>query len=323
MRYDPSTRLLRLVQLLSHSRYGVTMEQIQEELGVGRRTVERLREQVSDLFPGLIYAQDENRVRRWRLPPRAMPAMPPGLGTLGTLEGLARDLSAAGDEARAGDVREALSCLRTMFAPDTLLRVETNIEALMQAEGVAMHPGPRQRLNREMLSLIREAVLGFRKLGVNYLAPGAVAQRRILCPYGVLYGRRAYLVAHLEGVEAPDKMLLWRLDRLSDLELQAEGFVSEPFDLAAYAAQSFGVYQESAENVVLRFSPSAAEEAAVWQFHPTQSAEPQPDGSLILRFTCGGMRELSWHLFTWGGTVQVLAPERLKAMHFYSQEAVE
>ena len=108
----PQPACLGRAQARSYSRYGVTMEQMHEELGVGRRTVERLREQVSDLFPGLSYTQDENRVRRWRLPPRAMPAMPPGHGTLGTLEGLARDLAAVGDEARAGDVREALCARR-------------------------------------------------------------------------------------------------------------------------------------------------------------------------------------------------------------------
>jgi predicted DNA-binding transcriptional regulator YafY len=46
MRFDPATRLLRLVQLLSAPRTGVSVEQMAAELNVGRRTVERLREQI-------------------------------------------------------------------------------------------------------------------------------------------------------------------------------------------------------------------------------------------------------------------------------------
>ena len=312
MRYDPPTRLLRLVQLLSTSRYGVTTAEMEAELGVGRRTVERLRAQIADLFPGLDYTEDDSRIRRWRLPPRMVPAVPPGKGTLGTLEALARDMAANGDAARAGDLREALSCLRTMFTPDTLRKAEPDIEALMQAEGVAMHPGPRQKLDRETLGIIREAILGFRKLSAGYQnADGDSPTRRIICPYGVLYGRRAYLVAHADGTP---HMRLWRLDRLSKVEMLDENFSAQEFDLAAYAAPSFGVFQEPPQNVVLRFAADAAEDAAEWQFHPTQSSEPQPDGSLIVRFTCGGMRELSWHLFSWGETVEVIAPKELKKM---------
>ena len=35
---------------------------------------------------------------------------------------------------------------------------------------------------------------------------------------------------------------------------------------------------------------------------------------MIARFSAGGMRELAWHLFTWGDKVEILAPERLKTM---------
>ena len=40
--------------------------------------------------------------------------------------------------------------------------------------------------------------------------------------------------------------------------------------------------------------------------------EDQPDGSLIVRFRAGGVREMAWHLFTWGNTVRIIKPARLK-----------
>ena len=60
--------------------------------------------------------------------------------------------------------------------------------------------------------------------------------------------------------------------------------------------------------------PHGAEEALGWRFHPTQSVEAQEDGSVLVRFMAGGMRELAWHLFTWGDKVQILGPERLRTM---------
>ena len=35
---------------------------------------------------------------------------------------------------------------------------------------------------------------------------------------------------------------------------------------------------------------------------------------MIVRFRAGGMRELAWHLFTWGDKVEIVAPGRLKDM---------
>ena len=94
-----------------------------------------------------------------------------------------------------------------------------------------------------------------------------------------------------------------------------EGVASPPadFDLQAFASQSFGIYQDEIEDVTLRVSPEGAAEARAWRWHPTQSLEDQPDGGVVVRFRASGMRELAWHLFTWGEQVTIVAPERLKA----------
>jgi predicted DNA-binding transcriptional regulator YafY len=34
----------------------------------------------------------------------------------------------------------------------------------------------------------------------------------------------------------------------------------------------------------------------------------------MVRFQASGMRELAWHLFTWGDKVQILGPQLLKEM---------
>ncbi|MDE8344531.1 MAG: WYL domain-containing protein, partial [Acidocella sp.] len=133
---------------------------------------------------------------------------------------------------------------------------------------------------------------------------------RILCPYGTLYGGRGWLVAHVEGLP---EMRLWRLDRIASVDLLDRGFARrEDFSLTAYAAQSFGVFQEEPVDVVLRFAPEAAEDAAGWVFHPSQSLTREADGGLIVRFRAGGLRAMCWHLFTWGEAVTVVGPEELR-----------
>ena len=47
-------------------------------------------------------------------------------------------------------------------------------------------------------------------------------------------------------------------------------------------------------------------------FHPGQSVEENADGTLTVRFTAGGIDEMCWHLFTWGESVTVEEPDRLR-----------
>ena len=83
--------------------------------------------------------------------------------------------------------------------------------------------------------------------------------------------------------------------------------------MSTYAAQSFGVFQEEPTDVVLRFAPEAADDAAAWVFHPSQSVEREADGALTVRFRAGGAQEMCWHLFTWGTAVTIVAPDSLRA----------
>ena len=134
-----------------------------------------------------------------------------------------------------------------------------------------------------------------------------------MCPYGFLYGNRHYLVAYSMNSKARD----YRLFSLSNIEkVEVTDFPfrrHKEFLLRAFAERSFGVFQEKPFDVVWRFSPNAAADAKTFLFHPTQTLEDQPDGSLIVRFRAGGALEMCWHLFTWGDEVEVLAPPHLQA----------
>jgi predicted DNA-binding transcriptional regulator YafY len=72
------------------------------------------------------------------------------------------------------------------------------------------------------------------------------------------------------------------------------------------------VFQEEPHDVVLRFVPEVADEVATFQFHPTQTLTCEPNGSTVVRFCAGGLREMAWHLFTWGAAVKIIEPKALR-----------
>lgn len=300
--------------MLAGTRTGLTIDEIAQELEVGRRTAERLRAALAEIFPQLDAWDDEARIRRWRLPSTALANVAePRAEAVAAVEAMARACAGQGETDRAELLRDAASTLRVLMRPAALRRAEPDIAALMEAEGIAMRPGPRPRLDPMILPRLRRAILGAQLVVIRYAGPSMEAPAtRVLCPYGTLYGGngRAWLVAHVE--ELPH-MRLWRLDRIVSIDLLDRCFARrEDFDLQAYAAQSFGVFQEELLDVVLRIAPEAAAEAACWQFHPTQMTEREADGALRVAFRAGGMQEMCWHLFTWGTAVTVVAPEQLR-----------
>jgi predicted DNA-binding transcriptional regulator YafY len=312
MRYEPSQRLLRLARHLAASRAGLTLDEMAAELEVGRRTAERLRDSLAAMFPQMECWDDDERARRWRLPGSALVGVvEPRTEAVAAIEISARECAMRGEADRAALLREASTILKAVMRPDALRRAEPDIAALMEAEGIAMRPGPRPVIAAGVLPTLRRAILGMQLVVVRYAGNDAEKPAaRILCPYGILYGGRGWLVAH---VDALPEMRLWRLDRIISIDLLDRGFARrEDFDLAAYAAQSFGVFQEEPIDVVLRFEPEAADDAAGWLFHPSQTIEREPRGTLIVRFRAGGVQEMCWHLFTWGTVVTVVAPEELR-----------
>ena len=313
MRYAPAENLLRLARHLAATRTGLTLDEMAGELGVGRRTVERMRDTLASMFPQMECRDDDGRVRRWLLPASALVGVfEISAEAVAAIETSARECEMRGETDRAALLREASVTLRAVMRPDALRRAEPDIAALMEAEGVAMRPGPRPVLAAGVLATLRRAMLGMRLVVVRYLGPEAAEPAaRILCPYGILYGGRGWLVAHVDGL--PD-MRLWRLDRIVSVDLLDRRFTRrEDFDLVAYATQSFGVFQEEPIDVVLRFEPDAADDAVGWLFHPTQKVEREADGALIVRFHAGGQQEMCWHLFTWGTAVKVISPAELRA----------
>jgi predicted DNA-binding transcriptional regulator YafY len=166
-----------------------------------------------------------------------------------------------------------------------------------------------------VLEAIAEALKGPFLLAITYAgADGTVAERRV-APHGVLLGLRRYLVARDE--DRDPVLRHFRVDRIHAASLLGSSFVREPgFDIAAHAARAFGSYRDEARygEVIWRFTPEAAPTARDFVFHPGQRYEDQLDGSLVVRFHASGWLEMAWHLYQWGDTVEVLAPEGLRAM---------
>ncbi len=312
MRLEKTTAILNLARALAGNWEGLTLDEMADFIGAGRRTAERTRDAIQEVF-GPLESRDDGRKKRFFIASRGLDRFvrTPTIDELTELENAARALEASQAPDRAAHLHSLRAKIGASLRGDERRRLSRNVEDQIRAEAFACQVGPRPMSDPSVLSALREALLAGRVVRFNYGGDDGEPPRwRKVVPYGLLFGPRYYLVASVKSRPGP---VLFRLDMIHDVKVTEEpGLPPDDFDLKAFAARSFGVFQEEPENVVLRFAPSAARDARAYLFHPTQSLADEPDGSLTVRFHAGGMRQIAHHLMTWGPAVTVVAPSALQ-----------
>lgn len=311
VRLEKASNLLRLAIELAGSAEGLSLEDISQLFSVNRRTAERMRDAVRDLFPTFETLPD-GKHKRFRIQGGMSSFLAaPTVSELAELDTVSKGLEQTGHRPRAALLRALQAKIAASLRDGTRRMLAPDMEALCRAEAIARQVGPHAVTDAPTLQLLREALIAMKRVRFSYPLPDRPdGYIRTVIPYGLLFGRNAYLVGREAGRQ---DAVLWRLDRMGDLQMTAQrGAPPEAFDLGAYAARSFGTFQEEAVHVVLRFAPSAAEAAARMLFHPSQATRLLEDGRLEVSFTAGGQLEMVHHLFGWGSTVEIVEPPELR-----------
>jgi len=314
MRYEKAEILLSVALRLHQTRIGLTLDEIASEFGVSRRTAERWRDAIERTFPQFEQANPGERPKRWRLPSgtlsRVIAFRPEEITGLQSAADLLRRENL--DE-QAATIDDVTAKLKSLIPERDSARIEPDLEALLEAEGLAMRPGHRPNIHPEVLENLREAIKACLKTRLHYRSrETGELSRQLVCPYGFLYGNRHYLVAYSLNPQVR-RYRLFSLSNIERVEVTEWPYERrEDFSLKDYAENSFGVFQEEPFDVVWRFMPEVAADAREFRFHPTQIIDEEADGSVIVRFRAGGELEMCWHLMTWGDAVEVIIPASLR-----------
>lgn len=315
MRHLKAQTLLKLARHLASSAEGLTLDQMAETAEVGRRSAERMRDALQILFP---YMEEviEGQVKRFRISGGLDAFLQtPTAEELLTLVKTAKGLRDTGNVVRASELESLFIKIQASMRGSALRRVAPDLEALINAEFVAVQAGPHSMEDEEVLGTLREAIKAIKGVRFTYAGgrtPGAV---RKVAPYGLIFGRSNYLVGAELGDLTPRT---WRLDRISKIVvINVAAPPPRDFSLAEFATRSFGMYHSDPADVVLRIKDGRT----TWRFHPKQVAKLQSDGSSIVTFAAGGMHELASHLCGWGDKIEILEPPHLRDLVVQALEA--
>jgi len=312
IRYERTEDIVRLVMIMQTRVSGVSLYDIQEEFKVSRRTAERMRDAVVRLFPQVEAYDSSDRLRRWKFASNSINLASFSPEEVAELESLKNRLNSEGLSDKSELLNEIITKIKSVNKIENT-KIETDAEALLEAEGYAIRQFPRFKVNKTTFDIIRDAIKAFKKLQIKYQPKDKEKSDCVIHPYGLIYGEKYYLIAYSEPRQAIRMYDLARIEKISIIEEYFEK--DSEFDLKEYAKNSFGVYQEEPYKVKLQFDKEVAEDVKNYHFHPTQKIKEMPDGSVIVEFTAGGSKSICWHLFRWGRMVKIIKPTSLKNIY--------
>jgi predicted DNA-binding transcriptional regulator YafY len=312
MRLDKSRQLLKLALMMQASIEGVGLQEIQQEFEVGRRTAERMRDAVLQLFLHTEELRVDGKTKRWRLPASALAGLihisAEDLAEMKTAIDLLRKEHLV---CHADNLEQLWLKIKGRLRPETAASIETDLEVLLETECHAVRPGPRPHINPNVLYILREAIKAFCKVRLTYNSrTKGGATERVVHPYGFVYGLRHYLIVWCEAAKG---LRAFSLPNIAEIIIIQTPYLKDPtFNLQEYATRSFGVFKEEPYEVAWRFSATVTDAVREHHFHPSQRIEEQPDGSLIVRFKAGGWKEMCWSVMAWEGHAEILEPAHLR-----------
>lgn len=306
MIYEKTQKLLELVLLMQNREEGVSIKDIMEKFDVSKRTAIRMKDMVKSQFSQIKEITGAHNTKRWVLPSSSIDKyISFSLTEINALQNAIKLMKKRLPE-DVNALETMLYKIKSSMNSDILNRIEPDAEALLEAEGYALRPGPKIKINAEFMEKLRHAVIACKVIKIKYQSK-TKNEWRTVHPYGFLYGNKHYLIAWHVKKKA---MCHFDLNNIEKIEVLDEYFVRDTdFSLEKFAEQSFGVYQEEPFEVEWLFDKDVAHEAAKYIFHPSQKTHFNDDGTLTVKFFAGGAREMDWHLYTWGKHVKVIKPK--------------
>ena len=307
-RLNKTEEIIELAMMFQNSFCGLCIDDIQAHFECSRRSAERMKALLFELFPEKIEeVPTSDKKKRWRFVKGTMNALikfsANDFANLEYLKGLSND------ENKKNEIDELIAKIKALTPQKNLQSLDTDVSAIMESEGFAVRQYSGVNIKPDMLEQLRTSMLAFKKIRFNY--PIKEELKTItLNPYGLIIADKYYLVGFNEYVNS---LRQYRVDKITNLTILDEYFEKdEKFSLSEFCNNSFSVYQEKPLNIILEFDKSVADDVLNYHFHPTQKMKTLESGNVQVKFTSGGTYAICQELFKWGCSVQIKKPTQLK-----------
>lgn len=290
-------RVLKLVKLFEHSRYGLTINELTREMDVTRRTLYRDLDMIEDA--GYRFVKEGGGggfSKKWRFPP-GMQKAPDKPYTESELLSLYFCMNLL-QPFRGTPLRDGLESLLAKIEATFSEKEREYFGDLVFTHVAKMTPSKDYRRHAATVGALSRACLEHKKVEVTYRATDDQSKTYVFSPYCIAYyGGELYTIGWSELRKAVRTL---RVDRIRSIKPTSQRFDRpKDFDPEDYLGRSFGIYSEGPqEQVRIEFAPEAARGVKEREWHPTQRLEDKAGGKVLLKMSVQGLSEVArWVLY--------------------------
>ena len=213
-RLNKTEEIIELAMMFQNSFCGLCIDDIQAHFECSRRTAERMKALLFDLFPVKIEeVPTSDKKKRWRFVKGTMNALikfsANDFANLEYLKGLSND------ENKKKEIDELIAKIKALTPQKNLQSLDTDVSAIMESEGFAVRQYSGVNIKPDMLEQLRNSMLAFKKIQFNY--PIKDETKTItLNPYGLIIADKYYLVGFNEYVNS---LRQYRVDKITNHDL--------------------------------------------------------------------------------------------------------
>lgn len=297
--------IIRLIE----ARYGVTVEELAEETGVDRRTVYRDLNVINEAgYPLVSERLNGRKVYRFLTRFKDVPPISFTLQELMTLSFLRSQLDFLKGTPFQEDMESVSRKISSVLPP----RYAAHMERIAGVSTPLLQGRRDYEKASETLKIVREALLYQYSLSLDYKTGGnGMETKYSIDPYTLVsYKGGLYLLGFAHNRQA---LRTFAVERISGVEMSRERFeIPEGFNPAEHFKSAFGIVEEKAIPVRIKFSPRVAHAVQDRIWHPSQQVEKNGDGSIVMAFEAGGLMEIVSWVLSYGDYAEVLEPLELR-----------
>lgn len=303
-------RFVKILRL-ARRKYGVTMRDLERELGISQASIKRDLDYLKDRLNcplewdrrahAYFVRDDLTAGGRFELPGLWFDAseLLALLMMLHLVEGVQPGLL----EEHIAPMKERL---RSMLAAGgkSAKQIENKVKLI--------HFAPR-RVEPKHFKLVATALLEGKRLRLGYLRRDKMERtERVISPLQLVHYRENWVLdgwCHLRN-----ELRSFGLEAIEDVQIVAESAVEVSRDeMREHFQSGYGIFAGKASNrAVLKFTPERAQWVSLETWHPDQTDRWLADGSYVLEVPYSNDLELTMDVLRYGHDVEVLAPPQLR-----------
>ena len=297
--------MIRLIE----ARHGISLTELAEETGVGRRTIHRDLAAIQEAGYPLISAwQDGEKLYRFLTRFKDVPPISFTLQELMTLSLLRSQLDLLKGTPFLEEMQSVFRKVNSVLPP----RLAAHMERIAQVSHPLLQGKRDYSRCSDSLQLIRHALLYQQSITISYHPVGREEPVDYLVdPYTLLFQKGGiYLLGFAQQRQA---LRTFAVERIASVQPGKERFeIPEGFNTGQALEEAFGIVAEPPMQVEIRFSAAIAHAIKDRVWHVSQRTREEADGSLLLSFRAGGKMEILAWLLSYGAHAELLAPGHLR-----------